>query len=99
MADQYNKPSAIATTAAPPGEARLAPQMFMMWRALMASPHRTKILLLGVALVAVIGATAFGQIRLNAWNRPFYDALTRKDLASINHKLNTQRFCSMLHCV
>ena len=28
----------------------------------------------------VIGATAFGQIRLNAWNRPFYDALARKDL-------------------
>jgi vitamin B12/bleomycin/antimicrobial peptide transport system ATP-binding/permease protein len=28
----------------------------------------------------VIGATAFVQIRLNAWNRPFYDALARKDL-------------------
>jgi putative ATP-binding cassette transporter len=35
---------------------------------------------LGVGVVAAFGATAFGQIRLNAWNRPFYDALSRKDL-------------------
>ena len=25
-------------------------------------------------------ATAFGQIRLNAWNQPFYNALERRDL-------------------
>jgi vitamin B12/bleomycin/antimicrobial peptide transport system ATP-binding/permease protein len=52
--------------------------MLMMFR--IPSRQRTKILLLGVALVAVIAATAFTQIRLNAWNRPFYDALARKDL-------------------
>ena len=51
----------------------------MMFCALIASPQRSKILLLGGALVAVIGATAYGQIRLNAWNRPFYDALAHKD--------------------
>ena len=52
----------------------------MMFRALLASPQRNKILLLGIALVAVIGATAYAQIRLNAWNQPFYDALARKNL-------------------
>ena len=52
--------------------------MLMMFR--IPSRHRTKILLLGVALVVVIAATAVTQIRLNAWNRPFYDALARKDL-------------------
>jgi len=36
--------------------------------------------MLGVALVLVIAATAFGQIRLNAWNQPFYNALQRRDL-------------------
>jgi putative ATP-binding cassette transporter len=35
--------------------------------------------MLAVALVAVVGATAYMQIRLNAWNGPFYNALTRKD--------------------
>ena len=52
----------------------------MMFRAFLGSLHRTKLLLLGVAIVAVIVATAFGQVRLNAWNQPFYDALTHKDL-------------------
>ena len=28
----------------------------------------------------VIVATAYGQIRLNSWNKPFYDALSRRDL-------------------
>jgi ABC-type uncharacterized transport system fused permease/ATPase subunit len=50
--------------------------MLFMFR--ITSSQRTKIVLLGVALVAVIAATAFGQIRLNAWNQPFYDALARK---------------------
>ena len=51
-----------------------------MFRAFLGSPQRTKLLLLGVAIVAVIVVTAFGQVRLNAWNQPFYDALTHKDL-------------------
>ena len=72
-------PDALTTAAAPPIGRRLAPQMFMMFRVLIASPQRSKILLLGVAIVAVIGATAYGQIRLNAWNKPFYDALEHKD--------------------
>src|SRR5579864_3759172 len=79
-ADRSSKVSdALATAAAPPVGGRLAPQMLMVFRALITSPQRNKILLLGVALFAVIGATAYGQIRLNAWNRPFYDALARKD--------------------
>ena len=47
---------------------RLTPQMLIMFRVILASPQRTKPLLLGVAIVAVIGATAFGQVSLNAWN-------------------------------
>src|ERR1700745_82497 len=81
MADRSSKPFDVpATAAAPVAGLRLAPQMLILFRAFWASPQRTKILLLGVALVVVIGATAFGQVQLNAWNRPFYDALARKDL-------------------
>jgi vitamin B12/bleomycin/antimicrobial peptide transport system ATP-binding/permease protein len=80
-ADRFSKASdASAPAAAPSAGARLAPQMLMMFRALWASPQRTKILLLGLSLVVVIGATAYGQIVLNAWNRPFYDAIARRDL-------------------
>src|ERR1700761_4979592 len=33
-----------------------------------------------VVLFVVIVATAYAQILLNAWNKPFYDALSRRDL-------------------
>jgi putative ATP-binding cassette transporter len=56
---------------------RLMHEMLMMFR--IPSSQHTKILLLSVALVVIIAATAFTQIKLNAWNRPFYDALARKD--------------------
>ena len=79
MTDRSSKPS-DAAAAAPVAGLRLAPQMSMMFRAFWASPQRNKVLLLGIALVAVIGATAYGQVRLNAWNQPFYDALAHKDL-------------------
>jgi putative ATP-binding cassette transporter len=80
MVDPPTKPSdALASAAVPLAGARVAPQVLTILRVLMASPQRGPILLLGLGLVAVIGATAFGQIRLNAWNQPFYDALARRD--------------------
>lgn len=57
----------------------LMPQLGMMTRALWASPVRNALVLLSVALLLVILATAWGQIRLNRWNQPFYDALSRHD--------------------
>ena len=48
--------------------------------ALWASRERTKLSLLGLGLVGVVGATAYSQVRLNAWNQPFYNALARKDM-------------------
>lgn len=60
--------------------AGLVPQLGMMFRALLSSPVRNLLALLGVAVFVVIGATAYGQNRLNSWNKPFYDALARRDL-------------------
>ncbi|QIG48369.1 ABC transporter ATP-binding protein/permease [Nordella sp. HKS 07] len=37
---------------------------------------------LAVCIVVVIGATAFAQLRLNAWNQPFFDAIERKDFGA-----------------
>ena len=39
-----------------------------------------------VGLFVVIAATAYSQILMNAWNKPFYDALSRRDL----HEFMTQ---------
>jgi putative ATP-binding cassette transporter len=60
--------------------AGLVPQLSMMTRALLSSPVRNRLLLLGLAVFGVILATAFGQNQLNSWNKPFYDALARRDL-------------------
>src|ERR1700736_2606997 len=88
MANRSSKQSDLHATAAALVEGlRLTPQVLMMFRAFLGSPQRTKLLLLVVAIVAVIGATAFGQIRLNAWNQPFYDALAHKDLRGFLHQL------------
>jgi putative ATP-binding cassette transporter len=57
----------------------LVPQLRMMFRALMESPVRNQLFLLAGALFAVIVASAYGQIRLNRWNQPFYDALAHRD--------------------
>jgi putative ATP-binding cassette transporter len=49
-----------------------------MIAALWMSHQRNAIVFLSVGLVAVVGATAYAQVRLNAWNQPFYDALAHK---------------------
>jgi putative ATP-binding cassette transporter len=59
----------------------LVPQLGMMVRALWAAPVRNTLFWLSGSLFVVIAVTAYGQIRLNSWNQPFYDALSRRDFA------------------
>jgi putative ATP-binding cassette transporter len=51
------------------------------------SPGRDILISLGAALCVVVALTAFGQIKLNAWNKPFYDALSRKDFWEFLYQL------------
>jgi putative ATP-binding cassette transporter len=59
----------------------LVPQLGMMIRALWAAPVRNTLFFLSGALFLVVAVSAYGQIRLNDWNRPFYDALSHRDFA------------------
>ncbi|MGQ0619828.1 MAG: ABC transporter ATP-binding protein/permease [Panacagrimonas sp.] len=68
---------AVPADAPPAGVGR---QIGTMLRALRGSPVARTLLLLIVAIVVVILATSYGQIRLNSWNKPFFDALSRRDL-------------------
>jgi ABC-type uncharacterized transport system fused permease/ATPase subunit len=45
-------------------------QMVMITRAIFASPVGKTLWLLVAAVVLIIIATAYGQIRLNRWNKP-----------------------------
>lgn len=55
-------------------------QLGLMLRALRASPLSRPLAMLVAAIVLVVLATAYGQVRLNSWNKPFFDALSRRDL-------------------
>lgn len=59
--------------------AGLARQMRMMTHALIHSSARKVLALLSGFIVLIVVATAYGQIRLNQWNRPFYDALSHRE--------------------
>lgn len=83
MTDQPDKAANKDRDAAGRPPARFA----MMARAFVASPQSRTLFMLGGAIVVVLIATAYGQIRLNAWNKPFYDALARKDLPGFLQQL------------
>jgi putative ATP-binding cassette transporter len=67
--------------------AGVAAQAGMIYRAIFASPVGARLIVLLVALVIAILATTYGQIILNRWNQPFYDAITRRDLNGFLYQL------------
>jgi len=68
-------------------QAGLVRQLGLMVRALYLSPVGKALVRLGIGTVAVVVATAYGQIRLNSWNKPFFDALSRRDFGDFIHQL------------
>ena len=58
----------------------LIAQLVLLTRALLASRSGRALATLTAAIFLVIAATAYWQIRLNSWNKPFYDALSRRDM-------------------
>ncbi len=80
MTEQANDTAREASRAEEAAESGLVPQLRMMFVALWKSTVRDTLLLLGAGVLAVVGATAYGQIRLNSWNRPFYNALSNRDI-------------------
>lgn len=65
----------------------LREQISAVRQALAASPVRKTLYWAAGGIFAVILATSFGQILLNRWNQPFYDAIQRRDLQGFLHQL------------
>lgn len=65
----------------------LREQLRMMRAALAGAPLRKTILWLGLGGIVIIIATSLGQILLNRWNAPFYDAIERRNLPALIHQL------------
>ncbi len=62
-------------------------QARMIYRAIFASPVGRRLIVLLTVLVVAILVTTYGQIILNRWNQPFYDAITRRDLNDFLYQL------------
>jgi len=84
---QSAEEAAARKAAAEQAASGLGRQLGMMIRALRGSPVAKTLVALCVTVVLVIVATAYGQIRLNSWNKPFYDALSRRDLHDFVYQL------------
>jgi len=67
----------------------LGAQLALLGRALAGSSAGKPVLALAGAVFLVIAATAYWQIRLNSWNKPFFDALSRRDTAGFLVQLGT----------
>jgi putative ATP-binding cassette transporter len=65
----------------------LGRQLAATTRAIFSSPVGKTLWMLVAGIVVVILATAYGQICLNRWNKPFFDALSRRDLHDFFYEL------------
>ncbi|MBB2971186.1 ABC transporter ATP-binding protein/permease [Mesorhizobium sp. RMAD-H1] len=59
----------------------------MMVGAFWTSPVRNALIVTGGSIFLLIAAIAYGQLYLNRWNVPFYDALARRDFPAFLHQL------------
>ncbi|HWY25132.1 MAG TPA: ABC transporter ATP-binding protein/permease [Nevskia sp.] len=65
----------------------LVGQLRLVLGALRGSAVRRTLVSLVIAIVLVLICTAYAQIRLNSWNKPFFDALSRRDLRDFFYQL------------
>ncbi|MBS0420571.1 MAG: ABC transporter ATP-binding protein/permease [Proteobacteria bacterium] len=87
MTDRPDEAPDAAAAQEEAAQSGLIPQLAMMFRALLDSHVRNTLFLLIGALIAVVAATAYGQIRLNTWNQPFFDAIERHNMDGFFHQL------------
>ena len=50
-------------------------------------PGRRSLALLAAATLFAVGATAVAQVRLNAWNGPFYEAIAQRNFSAFLYEL------------
>ncbi|MCI0598627.1 MAG: ABC transporter ATP-binding protein/permease [Beijerinckiaceae bacterium] len=85
--DEQTKIPPMTLAAPGPKEEELAPQVWMMVKTFWESSGRNRLFLLGTGIFAVVSLTAYAQIELNAWNKPFYDALSLKNFGEFMYQL------------
>ena len=65
-----------------------ARQIGLLSRTIFGSPVGKTLVVLMMSILLVVAGTAYGQIQLNGWNKPFYDAMSRRDLRDFLYQLS-----------
>lgn len=79
--------SSLSAVAQAQGKVGLGAQIRMFVGVVRSSAERPALVGLCAGLVVIVGATAYAQIALNAWNEPFYDAINRRDIPEFGRQL------------
>lgn len=87
MADHPDVEASAQKLAASIEASSLREQLATIKIALTTSPVRKQLFWAAIGIVAVIVATSVGQVLLNRWNQPFFDALARRDMQAFLHQL------------
>src|SRR5262249_28593218 len=81
---QLEQPCQKMTTA----DCGVMAQLMCLLRALVATPrHRVRLGILATALLVVVCAVAYGQIKLNSWNGSFLDTLEHRTFSTLGSQL------------
>ncbi len=86
MAEQ-KKNRSTATSVAGEVEASLLSQLRVIGDIYWISPVRNRLILMILGVFSIIIVTSAGQVLLNRWNVPFYDALSRRDFPAFVDQL------------
>jgi vitamin B12/bleomycin/antimicrobial peptide transport system ATP-binding/permease protein len=81
LGDERHQPQPPAGRLRPAAGGSVVAQLRSLLAALWASRYRGRVGLLAAGIVVVLCANSFGQIRLNAWQGEFFDALEQRNLA------------------
>ena len=87
MTGRVSKTAKVSETGLGKFEIGFFAQIRMMIDAFWGSSVRNRLILLAGGLLAIIIAKAYGQVQLNRWNVPFYDALSRRNMPEFLHQL------------
>ncbi len=87
MTDRSDEIGSVAAELEGSAHSGLLTQSRMILQALRASAVGRTLVLLALALLVVIIVTAYGQVLLNRWYKPFYDALSRRDFSDFLRQL------------
>jgi putative ATP-binding cassette transporter len=90
MSENSKEPGELSETESDSGDVEqtgLVRQLGGLVRALLASRVGKAVISVSTTILLIIIVTAYAQIRLNRWNKPFYDALSRRDFSDFLHQL------------